>query len=250
MIEIPSNFDIDKYIERIGYKGELKNNFETLKSLSISQVRSVPFENRQVQAKLIPSLEPYDIFKRVVIDKQGGYCYELNGLLAMVLKYLGFEWYFASARPMFYPEKRPRTHLVLIVKIDNDEYLCDVAYGGDGIREPIKIANFVEVVQDYDTFRLEFDSGEYIMSSLDENMEFKKQYGFKKTPQDWIDFSLANYFNATHSNTIFTQKKLAILQSENGKIVALNDELKIVKKGEVTKIKMDYEEALRSYFNL
>ncbi|HQT37666.1 MAG TPA: arylamine N-acetyltransferase, partial [Sulfuricurvum sp.] len=120
-----SNFSLPDYLNRIGYSGDMSPNHITLTALMSHQLQSVPFENTTVQAGKIPSLLPEDIYTKIVTDSRGGYCYEVNGLFAMALTAVGFEWYFAGARPMFYPTRRPKTHMVVIVTIEGKNYLCD-----------------------------------------------------------------------------------------------------------------------------
>ncbi len=243
-----SNFNLSSYLKRIRYEGDVKCDIATLSNLMRSQLQSVPFENTEVQAGEIPSLEGDDIVEKIIFQNHGGYCYEINGLFAMALNEIGFEWYFAGARPMLYPTRRPKTHLVVIVDIDNENYLCDTGFGGYGLREPLKIQKG-EVVQGGDVFRLEQEGSEYILSALVQD-EWQKQYGFALRSQEWIDFSLANYFNATNPNSIFTQKRLAMMQTPKGRKILVDNELKLIENGKLSKLEVNYEEALLKYFNV
>ncbi|MDD3598496.1 arylamine N-acetyltransferase, partial [Sulfuricurvum sp.] len=123
------NFNLSDYLSRIGYEGEVRNDTSTLTQLMQRQLRTIPFENTEVQSGRIPSLVPEDIVKKVIVNRRGGYCYEINGVFAMALTTIGFEWYFAGARSMLYPTRRPKTHMVLIVRIDGHDYLCDTGFG-------------------------------------------------------------------------------------------------------------------------
>lgn len=244
-----SNFALSDYLSRIGYNGKTHPDLATLTELMSAQLQSVPFENTEVQAGRIPSLYPEDIYTKIVIDRRGGYCYEVNGLFAMALTALQFEWYFAGARPMFYPTRRPKTHMVVIVTIDGKEYLCDTGFGGYGLREPLNVHSGIEIEQSGDRFRLELMDGEYVLRSL-VNGEWIAQYGFALTPQGWIEFSLANYFNATHPDTIFTQKKLAVMQTPTGRKILVDNLLKLIEKGSVTETTVDYPLAAKEHFGL
>ena len=245
----PTNFSLPNYLKRINYNGETRPDLATLTALMSKQLQSVPFENTEVQADRIPSLIPEDIYSKIVTHERGGYCYEVNGLFAMVLTAIGYEWYFAGARPMFYPTRRPKTHMVVIVIIDGKSYLCDTGFGGYGIREPLEVVDANVTVQSGDSFRLELHDGEYVLSSL-VNDEWAPQYGFALTPQEWIEFSLANYFNATHPDTIFTQKKLAVMQTPNGRKILVDNSLKLIKNGVTTVRDVDYDSAFKEYFTL
>ena len=244
-----SNFSLQTYFERIGFKGVPKPDLASLSSLMNSQLQAVPFENTLVQAGQIPSLVPEDIVSKIVTNGRGGYCYEINGLFAMALEAIGFEWYFAAARPMFYPVRRPKTHMVIIVTLDGASYLCDAGFGGYGLREPFAISDSAEVEQNGDRFKMELIDGEYLLSSFVAT-EWMRQYAFALLPQEWIEFSLANYFNATHPDTIFTQKKLAIMQTRKGRKILVDNELKLIDNGIVTKSDVIYEDALEEYFGL
>lgn len=246
---IPTNFSLPDYLKRIGCIGGIRADLETLRNLMSKQLQSVPFENTEVQAGRIPSLELEDIYAKIVINGRGGYCYEVNGLFAMALSAIGFEWYFAGARPMFYPTRRPKTHMVVIVTIEGKHYLCDTGFGGYGIREPLEVAEGVVYEQNGDQFRLELQEGEYILRSFVGD-EWAPQYGFPLAPQEWIEFSLANHFNATHPDTIFTQKKLAVMQTPTGRKILVDNSYKIIENNITTLQTVDYVSAAKEYFGL
>ncbi len=243
-----SNFNLTNYLARIGYEGEVHADVSTLTQLVQKQLRSIPFENTEVQSGRIPSLVPEDIVDKVLKRGRGGYCYEINGVFAMALTAIGFEWYFSGARPMFYPARRPKTHMVVIVRVEGNDYLCDTGFGGYALRAPIMIEEG-EVTQEGDRFSLELFGGEYVLSSLVQG-EWQRQYGFALHPQEWIEFSLANYFNATSPDTIFTQKKLAIMQTPNGRKILVDNELKLIEEGKREQLEVDYGRALKEYFGL
>jgi N-hydroxyarylamine O-acetyltransferase len=243
-----TNFNLTDYLSRIGYNGAVSNDLTTLTQLVQKQLRSIPFENTEVQSGRIPSLIPDDIYTKIITNRRGGYCYEINGIFAMALTALQFEWYFAGARPMTYSVRRPKTHMVVIVRVDGRNYLCDTGFGGYALRAPMVIEEG-EVIQDGDRFRLEFIDGEYVLSSLVQD-EWQRQYGFALQPQEWIEFSLANYFNATSPDTIFTQKKLAIMQTPNGRKILVDNELKLIEDGKLEKLDVEYADALKEHFGL
>ncbi len=136
---------------------------------------------------------------------------------------------------------------MVIVRVEGRDHLCDTGFGGYALRAPMEIMEG-ETVQDGDRFRMEHLDGEYVLSSLVQG-EWQRQYGFAMQPQEWIEFSLANYFNATHPDTIFTQKKLAIMQT-NGCKILVDNELKVIEEGKLELLKVEHESALREYFGL
>jgi len=225
-----ANFDLNTYLERIGFEGEPKADFETLEELMRCQLYTVPFENGDVWHGKIVSLVPEEIVEKIVIRHRGGYCYELNGLFCMALEAIGIPYTMHSARPRYnYTERRPKTHMVLRVDLGSVFYLCDLGFGGYGLREPVNIARLpVESKQGPDRFRVSrLNEREYLLQVKLEG-EWTDLYSFDLIPQEWIDYTLPNYFNSTSPDTIFTKKKLAILQNPTGRKFLIDNELKIL----------------------
>jgi N-hydroxyarylamine O-acetyltransferase len=231
-----SNFDLPSYFQRIGHEGPVKADVATVSEIMRRQLFSVPFENLDVQAGKIVSLVPEDIAGKILWQARGGYCYEVNGLFAMALEALGIAYQFVAARPMFYPARRPRTHMAIIAEIEGARWLCDLGFGSYGIRAPINIDLLdTDLVQDFDTFRLTQEgNGEYVLKARVEG-DWVNQYAFDLSPQEWIDFVPANHLNSTHPEAIFVQKLLVVRHHPDGRSILLGDMLKTVKSGMVEK---------------
>lgn len=172
---------------------------------------------------------PEDIADKLLRQKRGGYCYEVNGLFAMALEALGIRWRFVAARPMFYPVRRPKTHMALIAEIDGRQWLCDLGFGSYGIRAPMALDMLdTDIRQDFDTFRLTRNAeGEYLLQARMEG-KWASQYGFDLSPQEWIDFVPANYLNSTHPDAIFVQKLLVVQHRPEGRQILLGNVLKTI----------------------
>ncbi|RKP45184.1 arylamine N-acetyltransferase family protein [Trinickia fusca] len=227
-----TNFSLRHYFERIGFKGEPKADIATVTELMRCQLFTVPFENVDVQAGKIVSLVPEEIVEKIVGDARGGYCYEVNGVFAMALQALRVPYQFVAARPMFYPARRPRTHMALVVTLDNTRWLCDLGFGSYGIRAPMNLDLLdVEVQQDADTFMLSRgDDGVYLLRALVDG-QWVNQYGFDLSPQEWVDFVPANYLNSTHPESIFVQKLVIVQHNAEGRKILAGDLLKLVAHG-------------------
>ena len=225
-----ANFDLNIYLKRIGFREEPKADLATLQSLMRHQLYSVPFENGDVWHGKIVSLVPEEIVEKIVHKGRGGYCYELNGLFCMALEAIGIPYKMLAARPRYnYTERRPKTHMVLRVDIGAEFYLCDLGFGGYGLREPVNITRLpVEAEQGPDRFRVSrMNDLEYLLQVWLDG-KWTDLYSFDLIPQEWIDYTLPNYFNSTSPDTIFTKKKLAILQNPTGRKFLVDNELKIL----------------------
>lgn len=230
------NFTLQGYLDRIGYRGDATADIATVAEMMRHQLFTVPFENLDVQAGKVVSLVPEEIVEKILHRKRGGYCYEINGLFAMALQTLGIPYQFVAARPMFYPVRRPKTHMAIVLKMGGEEWLCDLGFGSYGIRAPMRLSQIdVEVRQDDDTFLLsQTGDREYLLQARVEG-EWANQYAFDLSAQEWIDFVPANYLNSTHPDAIFVQKLLVVLHNPAGRKILFGDTLKTIAHGCVEK---------------
>ena len=221
------NFILTDYLQRIGYTGSLVPNAETLCQLMRCHLQSIPFENLDVQAGKIVSIVPEDVVNKIVYNNRGGYCYEVNSLFAMALTALGFEYDLIGARPMFYPYRRPKSHMVLLVKIGAERWLCDTGFGSFGLRSPIELNQLGQVIQqDNETFMLDRNErGEFVLKALVKG-EWANQFGFDLYPMEMIDFMPVNYYNSTHPDAVFVQRYLIMQQRADGRTLLSGNQLK------------------------
>jgi N-hydroxyarylamine O-acetyltransferase len=221
------NFILTDYLQRIGYAGELVVNANTLCKLMRYHLQVIPFENLDVQAGKIVSMVPEDIVNKIVYGKRGGYCYEVNSLFAMALTALGFEYDLIGARPMFYPLRRPKSHMVLMVKIGAERWLCDTGFGSFGLRAPIELNQLGQIIkQDNETFMLDKNErGEFVLKALVKG-EWANQFGFDLQPMEMIDFMPVNYYNSTHPDAVFVQRYLVMQQRPDGRTLLSGNQLK------------------------
>jgi N-hydroxyarylamine O-acetyltransferase len=221
------NFVLTDYLQRIGFSGEVAINADGLCKLMRCHLQSIPFENLDVQAGKIVSIVPEDIVNKIVYGNRGGYCYEVNSLFAMALEALGFEYDLIGARPMFYPWRRPKSHMVLLVTLGEERWLCDTGFGSFGLRAPIALHQLGDVIQqDNETFMLDKNErGEFVLKALVKG-EWANQFGFDLYPMEMIDFMPVNYYNSTHPDAVFVQRYLIMQQRPDGRTLLSGNQLK------------------------
>lgn len=247
-------FKLADYCERIHYTGDLQPNFATLKGLMQQHLQHIPFENLNVLAGKVISLEPTDIIDKLIYQKRGGYCYEMNGLFSMVLNAIGMDYQWVAARPRIYPHQSPRTHAALIVKIEGNEWLVDLGFGSHGIREPMRLDQVNQAItQGYEQFRLSPEAeGEILLQALVDG-HWANQFSFNRCPTDWVDFGPANWYNSTSPKTTFTQRLVVVLFTPTGRKSLFGDVFKIANAGQITQMMIppaEIDTVLAQEFNL
>lgn len=141
------------YLQRIGYRGSREPTFETLRTLHRAHLLCIPYENLDIHLGKDLPIDEAHFFRKLVLEKRGGWCYEMNGLFAWVLREMGFDVTLlagAVGRPHL-GEAAKGNHLCLLVRLDQ-LYFADVGFG-DGIREPVPLREGA-FEQDGFTYRL------------------------------------------------------------------------------------------------
>src|SRR3989344_744729 len=107
---------MERYLHRVGLRSPPARTERGLRELHWAQACSIPFENLTVLLGAPVALVPAALFAKLVNQKRGGYCFELNGLFAWVLKELGFEFKIHLARVKVQnPVPGPLTHQLSVV---------------------------------------------------------------------------------------------------------------------------------------
>ena len=211
--------DIELFLKRIGLTSLPDSPLMRLRILHKAMTQVVPFENIAILEGKKINLAPTAIFAKVVEQGRGGYCYELNTLLAEVLESLGYKverllgrvWVNGAPSP-------PLSHMTLRVMVDNHLYLCDVGFGGGTIREPIPWIFGAIVNQPPDSFRLDKTDNQEIMLSALTGSTWKNLYSLLPCPVRTQDYIPANHYSSTHPDSYFTQGPVAALTTEDGRI--------------------------------
>jgi N-hydroxyarylamine O-acetyltransferase len=122
--------DVDAYLVRIGYEDPLAPTAAALAALQKAHLLTVPFESLDQHFGVPISLEPEELFDKIVTRRRGGFCYELNGLFAALLAELGFQVSLLEARPFRHDGTlAPRfAHLAVGVTLER-RWLVDVGFG-------------------------------------------------------------------------------------------------------------------------
>src|SRR5215831_13371548 len=90
--------DVRAYLGRVGYNGPLAPTANTLRALHRQHMLTVPFENLDIGLGREITLDPERFVEKIVSQRRGGFCYELNGAFATLLAAAGCRVRLLSAR--------------------------------------------------------------------------------------------------------------------------------------------------------
>ncbi len=120
------------YLARIGVSDEIAVCKSSLDDLVYRHQCSVPFETADLVAQAqTPALDVESLYRKIVVDRHGGYCFELNKLFELLLVSCGFD-----ARPCLSRAVRgrdgrmPINHRGVLVSLGGELLSVDVGFGG------------------------------------------------------------------------------------------------------------------------
>ena len=209
-----------EYLKRIGLSEQnLPLTLQTLQKIQYNHVCTVPYENIDLVEKR-PIVYTYEsLFDKIVRQRRGGFCFELNMLLSLMLREMGFEVCDYFARFLRGEESLPkRRHRVVGVKLDGCEYLCDVGIGQKAPRMPLKLVlgEVQEICGEY--YKILWDDFlGYVVYDLYKG-EWRRFYSF--TPDKAIDrdFEPTSYYCECHPNSNLNKKYILSLKTPSGRI--------------------------------
>lgn len=223
-----------------------RSNLETLTQIQWRHLQRYPFQSLSTVLSEPIELEPEVVFDKLVTQRRGGYCYELNGLLTQVLQHIGFmvntlTGYIVHDNNPTIP--KARTHTLRHVTVEGQDYLVDVGFGGLAPTAPLKM--ILEDIQNtphgrYRLTQFVADSSDELADQADTpkpksahtmtnnhtipvwvlSAEVKDSwqmlYAFDLIPRNSADLQVGNWFVSTHPQSPFRKRLMVSRIEENG----------------------------------
>jgi N-hydroxyarylamine O-acetyltransferase len=210
--------DVDTYLARIGYRGALSPAPDTLRRLQLAHLLTVPFENLSIHHQEPIILDDDALFAKIVGRRRGGFCYELNGLFAALLRSCGMDVVMvaaevANAEQVFGP---PFDHMALVVSLEQ-RWLVDVGFG-DSFREPLLLDQGGEQQQGNRGYRIEPDGDYLVLLQREGSADWKMQYRFTLKAHTYADYAGMCHYHQTSPQSHFTRARVCSRATEDGRI--------------------------------
>jgi N-hydroxyarylamine O-acetyltransferase len=243
---------VQRYLERIRHDGPADPTLRTLRALHRAHLLAVPFENLDIHRGRRIVLDSGALFRKIVEERRGGFCYELNGLFASLLEALGFRVTLLSARVRDAEEGFSPEFDHLTLRIDLDEpWLADVGFG-EGFREPLRLAERGVQTQGSGEYRLSAERGQWAYSSRTESGEWEVEYLFTLQPRRYEEFAAMCDYHQTSPQSPFTRKRFCTLPTAVGRVTLRDDRLILTRNGTREELPIsgeaEFNAMLRRYF--
>ncbi len=210
--------DIQAYLQRINYTGPMALNIETLQLLQAAHMQTVPFENLSIHSGEPVVLEDKALFEKIVRRHRGGFCYELNGLFAALLRAMGFEVAMLSAQVANAEGNfgADFDHMTLLITL-SERWLVDVGFG-DSFLEPLKLDDESEQVQGNRAYRIVPKGKDLVLTQRTNGGEWTPQYRFTLKPYQYSDYAEMCRYHQTSPQSHFTRGRICSRATPEGRI--------------------------------
>jgi N-hydroxyarylamine O-acetyltransferase len=249
--------DVATYLTRIDYNKPVKPDAQTLYGLQTTHMRHVPFENLDIGLKRPICLDEQYLWNKIVINKRGGFCYELNGLFAWLLKQIGFDVTYLNARVYDREGKLgiEFDHLALLVQVPerSERWLADVGFG-DSFIHPLRFEENGEQIQGLRAYRLEEIPEGFVVWQRNYEGTWERQYFFDLQPHTFPDeYEAACLYHQTSPESSFTRWSIITRTTEDGRVSLEDGRLIMTKSGQRTDRPVsedEYKRLLKEYYEV
>ncbi|KAK1828037.1 hypothetical protein QBC39DRAFT_313815 [Podospora conica] len=222
---------LSRYFKRIEFKPTTANDVRkqvqksplaTLARLQRAHMCHVPFESITLHYSThrTLSIDPEDLFEKIVVNNRGGYCMEVNTFLATVLRSLGYTLISAGGRVSAGFPYKGWSHMVNLVLISGTRHLVDVGFGSHGATRPVPLQHGLEFpIADTFRGRLEYraldmhtdrDQRLWVFSSRESDGDaWRENYAFAELEFFPADFAVMNMSTSAAPQSYFVQNVLA-----------------------------------------
>lgn len=216
--------DTTAYRHRIAYHGSVEPTAATLRALHLAHLRAVPFENLDILLGRPIVLDEAALFAKIVRRRRGGFCYELNGLFAALLRDLGFAVTLLAAQ---FPREAGQTapeedHLVLLAHaVDSAEpWLVDVGAGRGSFVVPLRTTTTAKQPQPAAdaSFRLIPENERQRLLRRERGGPWEPSYSFTWRARTLADFEAGSLYHQTSPDSHFPRQRICSLLTPSGRI--------------------------------
>lgn len=219
-----SDNELQDYLDHIGFSGKPAQDEATLRQLHARHPLRIPFENLDSWRGHPVLLQPQQVYRKLVQDGRGGYCFEHNQLLQRVLHTLGFVVQGLSARVLWMlPQDQilPRTHMALLVQHAGKRWLADVGFGGMTMTAPLLLDTEVPQTSPHERLRVREQDGLHTVEA-ELLQQWQPMYRISLDPWLPADYETSNWYVSTHPQSKFVQQLIASKPDTEGRHALLD----------------------------
>lgn len=204
------------YLDRVGASRPGRLDEAAFRELHRAHLLTVPFENLSIHLSEAISLDEDDLIDKIVTRRRGGFCYELNGAFAVLLRALGADVRLTAARVWGGNGLGPPfDHLALLVGLPDGSgpWLADVGFGDHSVY-PLALDDREEQADPGGQFRVA-DADD---ADVDVLRNGQPQYRLERRPRALSDFAPTCWWQQTWPESHFTRSTICSRLTPTGRV--------------------------------
>jgi len=198
-------------LERIGFRASTAPTFDTLSELQRCFMTSVAFENLDIHLGRAILLERERVLNKIVNERRGGWCFEVNEVFFTVLEALGFDVSRCASTVLLNGgdagELHPFDHLALLVSISGRRWLVDAGFG-DSSLAPLNLDSQSIQTDGHTRYKLLPERHCIRLERATEEGGWQPQHQLDPRPREWSAFAQRCAYLQSAAASKFTQKRL------------------------------------------
>ncbi|GGD54889.1 arylamine N-acetyltransferase family protein [Paenibacillus nasutitermitis] len=249
--------------QRIGISASEKITFENLDHVLENMAKTVPFENLRILKNNTDAISKNYLMEKILINHEGGLCYELNPLLCLFLIENGFNAVLTCGI-VFNQEAQQysgtgRTHFTILLTHEDQIYLIDTGFGGNLPLRPVPLTGEVTSSANgqFRVKKINNEHGDYTLEMIlkHKDTDWKLGYAFDsaQTTTEISEGSTIKQIISEHPESTFNKKPLVTKLTNAGSITLTDSSLTQWQHGTVTKInieKSSFPALLKQHFDM
>ncbi len=258
MKQIEPGSRVGLYLERLGIPADadgLHCGRELLNRLQYAHVTMIPYENIDI-LRGIPLPMTFDKqYEKIILHRRGGYCFELNGLFAGLLREMGYQVTTYMARFLRGETSVPmRRHRVIRASCPDGTFICDVGVGQAAPRYPLQLVPELVQEQCGETYKIvKEDFFGWVIYDLHQG-EWRRFYSFTEEEQLDIDFVMPSYYCENAPDSIFKKGLMLSIKTADGRKTIDGNLFRVFSPNGVTEIPLSGErqinDTMKNHFGI
>lgn len=201
----------DAYLATLTPESQPTVSLSTVSHLQLAHVCTFAFQSLSTLLQQNIQLDADSLYQKIVLKREGGFCFELNGLFLLLLQHLGFEARAITGRII--QDNQPdishtRTHMAILLHLEEQDYLVDVGFGGLVPTAPLLLSETSAQATPHGQYRLQQQDGNYILSTQVAE-EWRMLYAFDLQKVWHVDLEMGSWFVSTHPDSPFLTRLMA-----------------------------------------
>ena len=237
-------------LDRIG-ETRSEPTLETLRRLQRRAMRALPFENLDIHLGRVIDLDLSSLYEKVLRNRRGGFCYELNECFYQCLSAMGYEVDRMEARVELRGPGSPFDHQWTLVRLNGSRWMTDIGMGDSAV-SPLDLDDPEPQTDGRSWFRVQEANGYVEVLRQLEVDEWTKILTLNLNPHPWESFKDRCHYQQTSADSVFVHKRMCTVVTENGRITLAGNTLRKVgeRTSEMRISERDYTRTLEDYFGI